>query len=328
MVAVKVSSLRDLVYSANWGSAKSKTMGIPRHSKNDPLKEAAALQFLGSYHPHVLGCLDVLRDRKNLYIVMPWCKGGDLYDQFIGRGSKGHGSSRPKALSEDQARVLFRQLLSGISHLQKKGVCHRSLSLENLVVDSTGQLKIIDFGMALRVPFTDIKNFNSISDVSEGSIRRLISRDHHQRGGNLTYLAPEILEGSDFDGFAVDLWAAGIILFCWLVRATPFRVAHPSDLRFARISAGHLKEMVRGLEISMSDDACDLLQHMLHGDAMKRLCLSQIQDHPWLKAGAASPCIVQKASAFSCHNTATTADFLVSLELPPQHSPAQTLTTT
>jgi serine/threonine protein kinase len=300
LVAVKVSSLKRILGSASdearasnrrrraqqHAAAKSSPPPPPTDlASSDPLKEAAALEFLGNYHPSVLGCLDVLCDADNLYTVMPWCESGDLYEQLIAANHRSCQSSgpRPGCLSEDQARAWFRQLLSGLSHLQNKGVCHRSLSLENLLLDSDGNLKIIDFGMALRVPYTDTKNFNCISDVSEGSVRRLIVREQHQRGGNLTYLAPEVLAGLDFDGFAVDLWSAAVVLFVWLVGAAPFKIADPSDFRYSRISSGNLAEILRGLDIALSADACDLLQRMLHDDPAKRLSLKQIQEHRWMK---------------------------------------------
>jgi serine/threonine protein kinase len=333
IVAVKLSAFSPRSkHQQHFDGSKAKVAAsASRLFNSDPLKEAAVLQFLGSYHSNILGCLDVLRDRDRLYTVMPWCEGGDLYGRFIGRGSNSSKSS--KVMSEDEARVMFGQLLSGISHLQNKGVCHRNLSLENLVIDSKGHLKIIDFGMALRVPYSDAKNFNSITDVSEGSTRRLISRKYHQDGGNLTYLAPEILEQADFDGLAVDLWAAGIILFCWLVGATPFRFAHSSDLRFARISTGYLREMIRGLDINISDDACDLVQRMLYGDPAKRLSLSQIQNHVWVSTGApvAAPSeLIEPKVDDECFNSAasTPAHFLGSAELPPKHSPLRALMTT
>ena len=251
---------------------------ISRRQLADPLNEAAALQHLGNYHPNIVGCIEILRDDENVYVVAPYCDGGDLHDVTVRNG---------RNITENHARFWFRQLLNGLSHLQKKGVCHRSLSLENLVADNEGNLKMVGFSKCLRVPYTDARNIGSVSDVSEGSKRRLI-RSVGRVASNEMYLAPEIVAQQPFDGFAVDLWAAGIILFIWLVGSAPFPKADPSDFRFARIGGGHLREVLQGLDILLSDTACDLLQWMLHSDPKRRPTLSQILHHPWVTGIVAS----------------------------------------
>lgn len=72
---------------------------------------------------------------------MPYCNGGELFDHVAETG----------ALEEDMARQLFLQLLSGLEYLQQMGVCHRDMSLENLLLNAENQCVIIDLGMCLRV---------------------------------------------------------------------------------------------------------------------------------------------------------------------------------
>lgn len=245
------------------------------------MKEISAMQLVGDYHPNVLGGIEVLQDDNYLYTVMPYCSGGDLFGHIIHENNQ--------LPDEGKARAWFRQLLDGLLHLQIKGVCHRDLSLENIMVDDKGNLVIIDMGMALRVPFTDPSNIGCVTDVSEGSERRLIVAQNP--GGKLMYMAPEVTvkEGS-FDGFAVDLWAAGVILFVLLVGMAPFKWAHESDKRYAKIAKGELKELLAGHHITLSSEACDLLQNMFWQDPHKRLTLAQVLHHPWVAGRAvASP---------------------------------------
>ena len=162
------------------------------------------------------------------------------------------------------------------------------------MVDDKGNLVIIDMGMALRVPFTDPSNIGCVTDVSEGSERRLIVAQNP--GGKLMYMAPEVTarEGS-FDGFAVDLWAAGVILFVLLVGMAPFKWAHETDKRYAKIAKGELKELLAGHHITLSSEACDLLQNMFWQDPNKRLTLAQVLHHPWVAgSGMDSPHGVRK----------------------------------
>lgn len=251
----------------------------------DPIKEVAALQYSGNYHPNVLGCIEILQDDDYLYTVMPYCTGGDLFSNIMA-GQILNRLDQPvktalRRPNEEQARLWFRQLLQGLGHLQRKGICHRDLSLENLLLDEYGDLVIVDLGLALRVPYADASNPGCISGVSEGTHRLLMKAQG--QSGDFLYLAPEIVEGHDaFDGFAVDLWSAGVILFVSLVGMAPFRWAHSSDIRYSQIAKGNLRELMKDLAIPLSPDAIDLLQSMLRRDPRKRLSLAQIMNHPWV----------------------------------------------
>mmetsp|Transcript_1723 Transcript_1723/g.2665 ORF Transcript_1723/g.2665 Transcript_1723/m.2665 type:complete len:419 (+) Transcript_1723:237-1493(+) len=238
----------------------------------DPIKEIAAMQLVGDYHSNVLGAIAVLQDEQYLYTVMPYCSGGDLFGRVM--------TEENHSVDENTARVWFNQLLSGILHLQRKGVCHRDLSLENLLI-LDGKLVIIDLGMALRVPYTDPSNIGCVTDVSEGTERRLMVAQG--QGGKLMYMAPEVVSRDEvFDGFAIDLWASAVILFVLVVGMAPFKWAHESDKRYAKIAKGGLKDLLAGHHISLSAEACDLLQNMLWHDPRKRLSLAGIMQHNWV----------------------------------------------
>jgi serine/threonine protein kinase len=167
-----------------------------------------------------------------------------------------------------------------VDHLQKKGVCHRDISLENLLLDKDDKLCLVDFGMALRVPFTD--NYGGgVTDVSAGTCRRLMISQG--LGGKLMYAAPEIVSQHDeVDPFATDLWSVGVVLFVMLVGLAPFKWAHPSDKRFSSISKGGLKNLLESLKIPISAEACDLLQGFMWADPRKRWTLADVMQHPWV----------------------------------------------
>lgn len=151
------------------------------------------------------------------------------------------------------------------------------------MLDELDQVVLIDPGMCLRVPYTDPSNPGcaAVTDVSGGGSRRLISAQG--QGGKLMYLAPEVYQGDEaFDGFATDLWAAGVVLFVILVGLSPFEFAHSSDKRFEKISKGGLKSLIEANKIPLSSDACDLLQGMLWKDPRKRYTLSEVTEHPWV----------------------------------------------
>lgn len=199
-------------------------------------------------------------------------------------------------------------VFQGLEGLQRAGICHRDMSLENLLVHKNVVCLIIDMGMCLRVPqaesTTDIsQSMNSMSLANGG--------DAQQPGGSsigggksgpralLTpqgtcgkwiYMSPEIYKNKDpFDGFAVDVWAAGVILFLMLTGFPPWERACGTDERYKYMSAGYLVQMLTEWELGLSSDAMDLLQRMMWNDPKDRLSLEQVRAHPWMQGPAIPP---------------------------------------
>jgi serine/threonine protein kinase len=140
----------------------------------DPVKEVAAMQLLATpvSHPNVLGSTEVLQDGDFLYSVMPYCRDGDLFGIVVQYAEESGGEV---GMPEPVARHWFRQILWGLHHLQTQGVCHRDLSLENVLVHADVCM-IIDFGMCLRVPYNDPRNPSAVTDVTRGTIHRRLMR--------------------------------------------------------------------------------------------------------------------------------------------------------
>lgn len=159
------------------------------------------------------------------------------------------------------------------------GVCHRDVSLENMLVDDFTQTLIIDLGMALRVPYDD--GNGAITDVSAGSMRRLIKP--LIPCGKPYYMSPEIINSRvSFDGFSIDLFAAGVILFIMLLGLPPWEHAKNDDSRYRMIAHGQLDHLLRSWGRAISPAAQDLLQRMLMEDPRQRLSLVEVRDHPWV----------------------------------------------
>jgi serine/threonine protein kinase len=253
--------------------------------------------FESMIRANVMMPLDLLSDEKHLYSIMPFCNGGELFELL----------DQSDRFTEPEARYWMEEILNGIETLQKAGICHRDLSLENLLVHESGAL-IIDMGMCLRIPFnttttnmvTNINNypmdgmmangtFNDYNNfVAEANASNLVKYQRcllRPQGtcGKWIYMSPEIVKNRDpFDGFAVDMWAAGVILFLMLAGFPPWDRACGSDERFRYMSAGYLVQMLTEWNIPISPDAMDLLQRMLFLDPKDRLSLSQVRAHPWM----------------------------------------------
>ncbi|KAJ4917475.1 CBL-interacting serine/threonine-protein kinase 17 [Raphanus sativus] len=82
--------------------------------------------------------LQVLASKTKIYMVLKCVTGGDLFDRIFSKGK----------LSETEGRTLFQQLIDGVSYCHNKGVFHRDLNLENVLLDGNGHIKITDFGLS------------------------------------------------------------------------------------------------------------------------------------------------------------------------------------
>jgi serine/threonine protein kinase len=89
-------------------------------------------------HPFLVGMDYLFQSPQRLYFVMPFIKGGELYKVFKSQ----------KRLSEDVVKFYAAQIIMAVGYLHSKGIMHRDLKLENILVDEAGYLKIIDYGLA------------------------------------------------------------------------------------------------------------------------------------------------------------------------------------
>lgn len=203
-----------------------------RHAE-DPLQEIAAMQLLGDNPMNILGAMEVLFDGQNLNVVMRFCRNGDLFQLLQDAQNRPHPVPGVPGLSEGEARHWFRQIMNGVQFLHHRGICHRDLSPENVMIDEHESL-IIDMGMCLRIPYPSGEEHVPIQDAPEGVHRCLILPQG--QSGKLPYMvrimllsshrnlindcyrqSPEVFTNKGpFDGHAIDVWTCGTILFCML----------------------------------------------------------------------------------------------------------------
>jgi len=157
-----------------------------------------------------------------------------------------------------------------------------------VLVDENSHALVIDLGMCIRIPYNAPDGSDGVFDASTGSIRKLVLPQG--QCGKPNYITPEILRNTEpFDGFAVDVWAVGIVLFIMLVGLPPFEWASPDDPRFRLICRGGLDQLLEQWRRPISYPAMDLLQNILREDPRERLSLFQILQHPWVTEGPSNP---------------------------------------
>ena len=89
-------------------------------------------------HPVVVQLYELIETEKELYLIMEYARGGELFDYIVSH----------KRVREKDAAKLLQQILSGIEYLHKLGICHRDLKPENLLMDDYNNIKIVDFGLS------------------------------------------------------------------------------------------------------------------------------------------------------------------------------------
>ena len=90
------------------------------------------------HHPNVVQIYEIIETEKDLYLVMEFVQGGELFDLIV----------QNQRLKEKQACKYFQELISGINYIHQLGICHRDLKPENLLIDYDQSLKIVDFGLS------------------------------------------------------------------------------------------------------------------------------------------------------------------------------------
>ena len=114
-------------------------------------------------------------------------------------------------------------------------------------------------------------------------------------GSSPQYIAPEVFQNTsiDWDGFAADLWACGLMLYSMVVSSQALFVAPiPEDRNFVELCVkGNIRKQAETFgkmtrqDLELSDDLVDLLQKMLKVNPKERLSLAEIMEHPWVKNG-------------------------------------------
>ncbi|KAF4077508.1 hypothetical protein AMELA_G00208940 [Ameiurus melas] len=219
-------------------------------------QEIAILKKLD--HPNVVKLVEVLDDpsEDHLYMVFELVKRGAVMEV-----------PTDKPLNEEQARFYFQDLLRGIEYLHYQKIIHRDIKPSNLLVGEDGHIKIADFG---------------VSNQFEGADALLTSTV-----GTPAFLAPETLSETrkNFSGKALDVWAMGVTLYCFVFGVCPFMDE--------RILSLHQKIKTQPVELpehaDVSDDLKDLLLKMLDKNPENRITVPQIKVHPWVTRHGAEP---------------------------------------
>ncbi|XP_038152249.1 serine/threonine-protein kinase ULK1a isoform X1 [Cyprinodon tularosa] len=247
-------------------------------------------------HENIVRLLDYQEVGGCIYLIMEYCNGGDLAEYLQTKGT----------LSEDTIRVFLQQIAKAMKVLQSKGILHRDLKPQNILLSHpegrksssiNTSFKIADFGFARHL------QINTMAATLCGSPM---------------YMAPEVIMSQNYDAKA-DLWSIGTIVYQCLTGKAPFHASSPQELRLFYESN---ETVLPRIPKETSANLRNLLLGLLQRNHKTRMSFEEFFQHPFLESSSQSkkcspsPVIsyTNSGSGSSCSSSST------SQLASPQHS--------
>jgi adenylate cyclase len=195
-------------------------MGVVYKAEDSKLKRTVALKVLppdrkvtdverarlqreaqaaaGLRHPNILTIFEIGEDNGLSYVAMDYIPGRPLASIVKGQ-----------TLDIDLALDYTIQIAQGLQEAHDKGIIHRDVKNENMIVDNNGHVSILDFGLAVLC----------------------CQPEFFEDGGTIAYMSPEQLSGRDVDG-RTDIWSLGVCLFELITGRLPFQGNYDAELEY------------------------------------------------------------------------------------------------
>ena len=202
-------------------------------------------------HINVILVTEIFESYDSYYTVMEYCEGGELFNYIV----------KKRRLSEEESSFFFYQIINGLEYIHSLNMVHRDLKPENLLLTKDHILKIIDFGLS-----------NYFYDKND-----LLSTPC----GSPCYASPEMVSGKKYNGFKVDIWSTGIILYAMLCGFLPFEDKN-NEILFKKIRRCKLE-----FPHYISLISKDLIKKILVTNPDKRISIKEIKKHPFFLKGKA-----------------------------------------
>ncbi|CAD8160254.1 unnamed protein product [Paramecium pentaurelia] len=159
-------------------------------------------------HPNIIKYVNTIETQMDINLIVEYGGSKNLRSylkQFPNR-----------KLDEDDAKLMFRQIVKAVDYCHSLNIIHRDIKLENILLKDNNEIKLIDFGFSV-----------------------LVNRDCKLGVfcGTPSYMAPELVNKQDYFGKPVDVWALGVLLYVLLTGHFPFKGSNDSDL-YGQIKKG------------------------------------------------------------------------------------------
>ncbi|XP_059060849.1 testis-specific serine/threonine-protein kinase 3-like [Achroia grisella] len=204
----------------------------------------------GLKHENLIRFLQAIETTHRVYIVMEYAENGSLLDII----------RKDQHIDEMRGRRWFRQLVEAVDYCHDRGVVHRDIKCENLLMDHGLNIKLSDFGFARG----HMKPKNGVFSLSETFC------------GSYAYASPEILKGVPYRPQDSDIWSMGVVLYAIVYGRLPF-----DDTNYTQLLKQVQNKVSFPREPKVSAECRKLITKVLAPLKM-RVKIPQILADPWL----------------------------------------------
>ncbi|XP_017450658.1 putative sperm motility kinase W [Rattus norvegicus] len=221
-----------------------KSVEICKKTIRGILSEMTILESL--HHPNIISLFQVLLTSSQIHFILQYVPGGNLVELIREEGP----------LPEEQAKKMFGQVVSALRYCHSRGIVHRDIKPQNILIDAAGNVKLIDFGVAIKCrPGTLLKT----------------------QCGTRGFCAPEIVLGEPYDGKKADVWSLGVLLFFLTTGYFPFRGGTTDQIK-QKVTTGTYT-----IPTHLSGQLENLIHQILTVSPELRPSIEEIENHPWIK---------------------------------------------
>ncbi|EGV64891.1 cAMP-dependent protein kinase catalytic subunit [Yamadazyma tenuis] len=197
-------------------------------------------------HPFLIRMWGTFQDSKNLFMVMDYIEGGELFSLL----------RKSQRFPNPVAKFYAAEVTLALEYLHSHDIIYRDLKPENILLDRNGHIKITDFGFA--------KEVNTVTWTLCGTP---------------DYIAPEVITSKPYNK-SVDWWSLGVLIFEMLAGYTPFYDSTPMKT-YEKILSGKIH-----YPSFFTPDVIDLLSSLMTADLTRRLGNlmngpADIRNHQW-----------------------------------------------
>lgn len=208
-------------------------------------------------HPNIIRVWNIIKTRHSVYIFMEYAEKNSIFHYLRSSGP----------ISEIDARFWTSQVASALYYMHSKGIAHRDLKNENILLDRDNNAKLTDFGFAC---FTYDKNTNR--PVNSPTLC-----------GTTSYIAPEVMN-PPYDAKKADCWSLGVCIFEMLTNSKPFD-ENLSPKRLLKMQLERRWYFPAEIAPNLSAEVKDLIIKLLEPNPTQRMSAHQVLTQAWIIKG-------------------------------------------